>query len=97
MRQRGLRFRAICGSAGLLLGQAGAFEAEEFSLHIPTQRKISGTSRKSLRGKFWRLLAMGNFFDDRRSQKSQPNDSTDVAFANSFALANLNQRTRAPG
>jgi len=39
---------------GLLLGQAGSFEADEFSFRSPTQRKITGTSRKNLRGKFWR-------------------------------------------
>jgi hypothetical protein len=32
---------------------------------------------------------VGNLFDDRRGEKAQPNDSTNVAFTNSLKLANF--------
>jgi hypothetical protein len=74
-----------------------SFEAEEVSLILPTQREVAAASRKRLGGKFGWLMAAGNFFDDRRGKKGQSNDSADVAFANSLALADFNQGTRASG
>ena len=78
-------------------GSGANFEAEEFSLYLPTQRKVAAASRERLGGKLRWLVAVGNLLDDRRGEEGQPNDSTDVAFANSLAPANFNQRARASG
>ena len=64
------------------IGSGASFEAEDFSSCLPTQRQVAAAGRKRLGSKLGWLVAVSNV-DDRRGEEGQPNDSTDVAFANS--------------
>ena len=60
---------ALAGSIHTNTRSGGSFEAEQFSLRIPTQRKVAAAGRQSLGGKFGGLVPAGNLFDDRGGEK----------------------------
>ena len=54
--------QTIHGSERVNNGSGGSFEAEEFSLYLPAQRKVAAAGRESLGGKLRWLVAVGNLF-----------------------------------